>query len=106
MDGTSTRGLVRDQYYQTQKLTRCSRYLDALNYCKDGNFTLNQHSKKMDELDGALTEGAVYYADTKGHEECKKKAAQKPELNGEVCLSFSVFRLSLSYDFHNEDLYL
>ena len=38
----------------------------------------------MDELDGALIEGAVYYADTKGHEECKKKATQKPELNGEV----------------------
>ena len=53
-----------------------------MNYCKDGNFTLNQHSKKMAELDGALTEGAVYYSDSKRHEECKKKAAQKPERLG------------------------
>ena len=97
MDGTSTGRLVCLNYcYGSPKLTSCPRYLDALNYCKDGNFHLNQHNKKMDELDGALTEGAVYYADTKEHEECKKKAAQRPELNGEVCLNSVSFYLNTS----------
>ena len=60
------------------------RYLDALHYSKDGNFTLNQHAKKMDELDDAFTEGLAYYADSKKHEECKKKTLPHPELDGEV----------------------
>ncbi|KAI0763380.1 hypothetical protein BC629DRAFT_1293991 [Irpex lacteus] len=60
------------------------RYLDALHYGKDGNFRLNQHHKKMDELDTPLTEGAAYYADSAKHQECKQKVERRPDLDGDV----------------------
>ncbi|KAI0682452.1 hypothetical protein BC835DRAFT_1235178, partial [Cytidiella melzeri] len=64
-------GINMDPTWRERPLDK--RYLDALHYGKDGNFSLNQHDKKMDELDVALTEGAAYYADIKKHEECKRR---------------------------------
>lgn len=60
------------------------RYKDALFYGKDGNFQLNQHQKKMDDLDRPLTEEVAYYANTKKHADFVASFGQQPEFSGEV----------------------
>lgn len=62
------------------------RYKDALHYGKDRNYSLNQHNKKMDDLDMPLTEGTAYYITNKKLEECKAKVSKHPELDTEVRL--------------------
>ncbi|KAI0081939.1 hypothetical protein K474DRAFT_1694643 [Panus rudis PR-1116 ss-1] len=66
-------------------------YVDALHYGKDGFFQANQHNKKMDHLDPALTDGAAYFVDSTEYSEYLKEMNQYPDVQEEtsICSKFS-----------------
>ncbi|GJE91050.1 hypothetical protein PsYK624_071980 [Phanerochaete sordida] len=65
-------------------------YIDALQYAKDGNFSINQHDKKMDHKDFALTDGAAYYVANEEYNTFLKAVEQIPECEEEtgICSDF------------------
>ncbi|PIL31916.1 hypothetical protein GSI_06620 [Ganoderma sinense ZZ0214-1] len=66
------------------------RYLDALHYAKDGNFVLCQHAKKLDALDFALTDAAMYYSDNAEYAEFQEATKDDPDAQREtdICSEF------------------
>lgn len=72
-------------------------YKDALHYAKDGNFNINQHDKKMDHEDFALTDGAAYYADNEEYEHYLKEMQVYPEMQEETATCSNFHALSDKY---------